>query len=111
VTSAGAASSSTFVTEDLSMATALSNDQLLRLARPGASARIAELRAEIAAIEAAFPDLARDSGGRARKSGSASLEAGGGEVRRTGRRGWNAAQRKAAADRMRAYWAKRRKKG
>jgi hypothetical protein len=95
----------------------LSRDQLNTLARHGAQTRINELRQEIAAIEQAFPDLRSRRGGRPRKraAGGASTSAtatessgGNATVKRRGRRGWSAAQRKAAADRMRAYWAKRK---
>lgn len=98
------------------MASALTNDQLLRLARHGAQARILELRNEIAAIERAFPDLTggRQGGrakGRGRAADGATATASGEDdaSRKTGgRRGWNAAQRKAAADRMKNYWAQRK---
>lgn len=82
------------------MAARLTPAQLLRLARQGAAAVVQELRDEIASIERAFPGLGRQKRGRG--------PAGDGPRKR--RRGWNAAQRKAAADRMKAYWAKRRKK-
>ena len=72
----------------------LSRPQLLKLARAGAEARLAELQAEISAIRRSFPELGR--GKPAAKSAGAS---------RTGRRGWSPAQRKAAADRMKKYWA------
>jgi hypothetical protein len=99
------------------LASALNQEQLLRLARHGASARLKELRDEIASIESAFPDL-RSTGrgnGRAgrRASTSLSLAAAGVEPAtnnqpsNSGRRAWTPAQRKAAAERMRAYWAKR----
>ena len=80
---------------------AVSRSELLKLARTGAERRLNELQSEIASLIRLFPDLrgSRSGGrGRAAKSGS----------RR--RRGWNAAQRKAAADRMRKYWAARRAK-
>jgi hypothetical protein len=78
----------------------LNRDQLQRLARLGAQARLEELRREEAAIRAAFPDL---FGKRARSSGQSS----GGRRRR--RRGMSAAARKAVSERMRKYWAERRK--
>jgi hypothetical protein len=93
---------------------ALSQEQLKRLAREGALSRLNELRKEIAAIEQTFPDLRARRGGRPRKQASTApqaaqaADAGHGEGRRAGRRGWSASQRKAAADRMRAYWAKRK---
>jgi hypothetical protein len=95
------------------MAASLTPDQLRALARHGAQGRLTELRNEINAIEAAFPDLApargRGRGGRGRKQASASQPAAtAADARPSGRRGWNDAQRKAAADRMKAYWAKRK---
>jgi hypothetical protein len=80
----------------------LNQEQLRRLARLGAMARLAELRQEEAAIRAEFPELF----GRGRKS------AGDGKapvVRRRRRRAMTAAARKAVSDRMRKYWAERRK--
>src|SRR3954465_12673032 len=94
---------------------ALSREQLNALARHGAQTRVNELRQEIAAIEQAFPDLRSRRGGRRRKRAAGGASAGeaesageSGTVKRRGRRGWSASQRKAAADRMRAYWAKRK---
>jgi hypothetical protein len=85
--------------------TSLTTDQLKALARHGAQARISELREEIAAIEQAFPDLMSRRGGRRTKRSSASST---GATKRRKRRGWSAAQRKAAAERMKAYWRKRK---
>jgi hypothetical protein len=88
---------------------ALSQEQLNALARHGAQARIEELRQEIAAIERAFPQLRR-RGGRPRKQASAAESSATSQpaARRRRTRGWSASQRKAAADRMKAYWAKRK---
>lgn len=82
----------------------LNRDQLQRLARLGAQARLEELRQEEAAIRAAFPDLFR---GRARGR-TAAAGAPAKTVRRR-RRGMSAAARKAVSERMRKYWAERRK--
>ena len=79
----------------------LNRDQLQRLARLGAQARLAELKTEEAAIRAAFPDL---FGGRGRKGAAAPAG-----TRRRRRRGMSAAARKAVSERMRKYWAERRK--
>jgi hypothetical protein len=76
----------------------LNRDQLRRLARLGALARLEELRREEAAIRAAFPDL---FGGR---RSTAVPRAG-----RRRRRSMSAANRKAVSERMRKYWAERRK--
>jgi hypothetical protein len=87
----------------------LSQDQLLNLARYGAQARIAELRTEIAAIEQAFPGLPGRRAGRPRKQASvAAQRATGADESTPGRRSWSPAQRKAAAERMKSYWAKRK---
>ena len=83
----------------------LNQEQLQRLARLGAQARLDELRREEAAIRAAFPDL---FGGRGRGRGrKARATATAGQPRR--RRGMSAAARKAVSERMRRYWAERRK--
>ncbi len=79
------------------MAQSLSKSELLKLARAGASARVAELQAEIEAIYRQFPEVSK--GGRA---------AGPRVRRRPGLRGWTAAQRREAAERMRKYWAARK---
>jgi hypothetical protein len=73
-----------------------------RLARLGAQARLDELRREEAAIRTAYPDLFSRRGGR---PPSATAAAGGGKRRRM-----SAAARKAVSERMRRYWAERRKK-
>jgi hypothetical protein len=78
---------------------ALTRSQLLKLARSGAVSRLAELRSEIDALYKSFPELRRG-----RQPGAAP----GSGKRLPGRRGWNAAQRKAAAERMRKYWAARK---
>jgi len=83
------------------LAQSLSRTELLKLARAGAAARIAELRAEIEAISRAFPEV-RKGGGRAAASAPGK--------RKPGLRGWTPAQRKAAAERMRKYWAARKAK-
>jgi hypothetical protein len=82
---------------------ALKRTELLKLARAGAEARLRELSEEIAAIRRSFPDLGR----RGRQSGASTTDTG---KRRPGVRGWTAAQRKAAAERMRKYWAGKRGK-
>ena len=87
------------------MADQLSRDQLVRLAQLGAATRLEELKEEIAAIEALLG--ARGRGRPARRGGAV---AGAATSRRRGRRrrSWTAAQRKAAAERMKRYWAKRK---
>jgi len=95
----------------------LNDDQLRRLARLGAVARLEQIKEEEAAIRAAFPELfgGSTSGGRGRRGRrpgrpAASESAGAPAVkRRGGRRPMSAAQRKAVSERMRRYWAERRK--
>ncbi len=76
--------------------------QLLKLARAGAEARLAELRSEIEFIHRSFPDLRQGARPAVGPKRAATRR------RRAGVRGWSAAQRKEAADRMRKYWAARK---
>jgi len=85
------------------LATELSRDELRRLARLGALSRLAELRREEAAIRAAFPDLFR--AGRGKAAGTAAAPA----KRARKRRKMSAAEKKAVSERMKKYWADRRK--
>lgn len=80
----------------------LNTEQLRRLARLGAMARLDQLRQEEAAIRAEFPELF-GRGAAARKATGA-----GGRRRRRGN--MSAAARKAVSERMRKYWAERRAK-
>jgi hypothetical protein len=89
----------------------------------GAQRRLEELRQEEAAIRAAFPDLDAPGGaggrgrrGRPRKTAPASAAgdsaptaAAQGARGRRRRPAMNAAQRKAVSERMKKYWAARRK--
>jgi hypothetical protein len=84
----------------------LTRQELLRLARLGAHARLAELRAEISAIEALVGPGTRKRGRPARVKAPAVKATDRGSVKRKPR--WTAAQRRAAAERMKAYWAKRK---
>ena len=79
----------------------LTREELQRLARLGAKSRLEELRREEAAIRRAFPDL---FGGRGRQPASAA-----GTPARRRRKGMSATARKAVSDRMKKYWAARRK--
>jgi hypothetical protein len=89
----------------------ITNRQTLRAyARLGAMRRLEELRQEEAAIRAVFPDLF----GRGRRRGMSAVAAdeGNGQTpqrRRRRRGGMSAAQRKAVSERMKKYWAARRK--
>jgi hypothetical protein len=82
-------------------ATGLSADKLKELARTGAEHALKQLRAEIIAIERAFPELSLGRGRRGIRR--AFKEAG----RRT--RTMSGAARKAVSIRMKRYWAERRK--
>ena len=83
----------------------LNNEQLRRLARLGAIARLEQLREEEAGIRAEFPELF----GRGRRAARGDGAAAGGRGGRRRRRRMSAAARKAVSDRMRKYWAERRK--
>ena len=82
----------------------LSPQQLQRLARQGARAVVEELERDAAAIRRAFPDLFGRRG-RAPKARASAPAAGG----RRRRRGMSPAARKAVSERMKKYWAERRK--
>jgi hypothetical protein len=83
----------------------LDKTQLHRLARLGAQARLEELRREEAAIRQAFPDLFGRRGPRRR-----SAQPGGEAPRRRRPSHMSAAARRAVSERMKKYWAERRKK-
>ena len=78
----------------------LNTEQLRRLARLGAIARLEQLKQEEAAIRAEFPELF----GRGRRADAAAAAE---PARR--RRRMSSAARKAVSERMRKYWAERRK--
>ena len=75
----------------------LTREELHRLARLGAKARLEELRREESAIRKAFPDLF--GGGR---------QSGGGASARK-RKPMSDAARQEVSERMKKYWAGRRK--
>ena len=77
--------------------------QLLKLARTGAEARLAELQTEMDFIYRSFPDLSRKGATAPRTSQTPQPTR-----RRAGVRRWTAAQRKTAAERMKKYWAARK---
>ncbi|HEU5257712.1 MAG TPA: hypothetical protein VFU28_17080 [Vicinamibacterales bacterium] len=81
----------------------LSQEQLRRLARLGAMARLEQLRQEEAAIRGEFPELF--GRGRQAQAGDGGVTRG----RRRRRRAMSAAARRAVSVRMRKYWAERRK--
>ena len=80
----------------------LNTEQLRRLARLGAVARLEQLKQEEAAIRAEFPELF----GRGRRATVAETTK---PERRRRRRSMSSAERKAVSERMRRYWAERRK--
>ena len=83
----------------------LNREQLRRLARLGAIARLAQLREEEAAIRTEFPEI---FGSGRRESGATAASArAAGKARR--RRKMSASARKEVSERMRKFWAERRK--
>ncbi len=82
----------------------ISREELLRLARAGAVARVKELEAELDSIYSTFPDLRRGGGsGRPAKAATATRAG-------AAKRAWSAADRRAVSERMKKYWAARRAK-
>jgi len=79
----------------------LTAERLRDLARSGAENMLKQLRAEIIAIERTFPELALP---QKRKAVREAFQ----KVRRRVRT-MSAAERKAVSERMRKYWAERRK--
>jgi hypothetical protein len=81
------------------------------LAKRGAEARLRELGDELKLLFSAFPDLRKNFDpeelpiGFILRKGAGRPNAG---ARKPGARGWSPDQRKAAAARMKAYWAKRK---
>jgi len=80
----------------------LNTEQLRRLARLGAIARLEQLKQEEAAIRAEFPELF----GRGRRAAAVADAA---KPARRRRRKMSSEARKAVSERMRKYWADRRK--
>ena len=96
------------------MAKGLTPAQVGKLARMGAAARLAELEPEIATLKRAFPGL--KAGGAAAAEAAAATPArgtgrpkGGGAPKRQRRRKMSAAEKKVVSERMKKYWADRRK--
>jgi hypothetical protein len=79
----------------------LSVDRLRELARESAEKLLSQLRAEIIAIERTFPELALPLGRRAVRRSLATAR------KRT--REMSAEARRAVSQRMKKYWAERRK--
>ena len=91
----------------------LSREELTRLVRLGAQARLEQLNAERQAMLGAFPDLAaggrQPRGRRPRRRPAAKPQAAQATKPTPKRRGMSPAQRKAVSERMKKYWAERRK--
>jgi hypothetical protein len=81
----------------------LAKVDLKEYARLGAEARVTQLHAELAEIYRAFPGLR----GRGRQGANATTQAAAAPARR--RKPMTAAQRRAVSQRMKKYWAGRRK--
>jgi hypothetical protein len=79
----------------------LSTDRLFELARAGAEVTVKRLRAEVIAIERAFPELRLPAGRRALRRSFKQVQ--------TRTRTMSAEARKAVSARMKRYWAERRK--
>jgi hypothetical protein len=79
----------------------LSGERLRELARAGAETILKQLRAEIIAIERTFPELALPRKRRAVRQGFQKVSA---QVRTM-----SVNERKAVSERMKKYWAERRK--
>jgi len=79
----------------------LSTEKLRQLAQAGAEAALRQLRAEIIAIERTFPELALP---RRRRALRQSLKQASSRTQHM-----SEAARKAVSERMRRYWAERRK--
>jgi hypothetical protein len=85
----------------------LNQEQLRRLARLGAIARLEQLREEESAIRSEFPELF--GRGRRPDGAVAGSAPGAGQRRRRRRKSMSADARKAVSVRMQKYWAERRK--
>jgi hypothetical protein len=86
----------------MAKANQLSIERLRELARTGAQVTLERLRAEVSAIERAFPELAAIP--RTRQEVERSVNT---ATRRSRR--MSAAARKAVSQRMKRYWAERKK--
>jgi hypothetical protein len=83
------------------------SSHILELARKGAEHRYQELKAELVSLERAFPGLAERAGRALGETVNAVEDTVNTVVRRS--RSMSAAQRKAVSERMKKYWAARRK--
>jgi hypothetical protein len=93
------------------MASQLSNEELKRLARLGAGARLQQIEDERKAILRAFPGIVATGGASAEaRAGKEGLAAALPKKARK-RRKRTAAEKKAASERMKKFWAARRQQG
>jgi hypothetical protein len=92
------------------VANELNPDVLRRFAKLGAQARLEQIEMERRAILATFPDLALQRRGAARAV-AASPQVAAPVAARRRRPRMTAAQRKEVSERMKKYWAERKKKG
>jgi hypothetical protein len=89
------------------MAKSLSQQDVRQYALVGAQARLDALRTEMQSLLGAFPELARKRGPGATR---ATVARGKPKARRRGRRrAMSAEERKQVSERMKRYWASRRK--
>ena len=92
------------------MANELSKDDLRRFARLGAMRRLEDIRREEAAIRSAFPELFDGSAPRRAAAPAAPAATRAKKAAKRGRRSnMSPAMRKAVSERMKKYWAGRRK--
>ena len=89
------------------MPSELHDDQIQRLARFGAEARLQQIEQERQAILNAFPDLGATRPSATENRASAGVQDSDRGPRR--RRGMSAARRAEVSARMKRYWAERRK--
>ncbi len=88
------------------MAKSLSQQDVRQYALVGAQARLDALRTEMQSLLGAFPELARKRGpGATRPAASAAKP----KARRGRRRAMSAEERREVSERMKRYWAARRK--
>jgi hypothetical protein len=79
------------------------------LAEAGARSRLTELEQEIEELKRAFPSIGRGTRKATASSNDAPAQPGAKATRRRTRKPMTAAQKKAVGERMKAYWAARRK--
>jgi hypothetical protein len=98
-------------TLESAMARGLSSTEFHKLARMGAAARLAELEREMASLRKVFPGLKAASSDASPAAAAPALPAR--LTARASKRGrkkpMSAAERKAVSERMKRYWADRRK--